>query len=184
LRTWRGTFFGETRRRRLTLAEIDFSIGNVTVKSFLAKAHETNPNWLLIDAKGQSVGRLAVKVATILMGKHKPTYTPHVDCGDCIVVLNTRGLRFGTEPIAHDKLEHFTNKATKKTYARWSGYPGGRKLISAEQMLVQHPEEVLRLAVRRMLPKSKLGRAMLKKLKLFPGDTHPHQSQKPVPYTV
>lgn len=154
------------------------------MKSYLAKAHETTPNWLLIDANGQSVGRLAVKVATILMGKHKPTYTPHVDCGDCIVVLNTKGLRFGTDKVAHKELPHFTMKATKKTYARWSGYPGGRKLISAEQMLIQHPEEVLRLAVKRMLPKTKLGRNMIKKLKLFPGASHPHQSQKPQPYAV
>lgn len=154
------------------------------MKSFLAKAHETTPNWLLIDANGQSVGRLAVKVATILMGKHKPTYTPHVDCGDCVVVLNTRGLRFGVEPIAHEKLPNFTIKATKKIYARWTGYTGGRKLISAEKMLLDHPEEVLRLAVRRMLPKSKLGRAMLKKLKLYSGAEHPHQAQQPQTYQV
>ncbi len=138
----------------------------------------------MVSSSGQSVGRLAVKVATILMGKHKPTYTPHVDCGDCIVVLNTRGLRFGTDKVAHDQLPHFTMKATKKTYARWTGYPGGRKLISAEKMLIQHPEEVLRLAVKRMLPKTKLGRTMIKKLKLFPGGEHPHQSQKPQPYAV
>ncbi len=153
-------------------------------KSFLAKPGEVKPDWMLIDADGQVVGRLAVKLATVLMGKHKPTYTPHVDCGDFIVVINAEKVRFGGRPMAHPTHPNFTAKMLTKTYQRYSRYPNGLKLTPAAEMIERKPEEVLRLAVRRMLPKTKMGRQMLKKLKLYRGDKHPHQAQVPEPRTL
>ena len=153
-------------------------------KSYLAKAGEVKPVWMLVDAEGQVVGRLAVKLATILMGKHKPTYTPHVDCGDFIVVINAEKVRFGGRRMAHPSHPHFTAKMMSKEYDHYTGYPGGRKVRPAAELLDRRPEEILRLAVRRMLPKNKLGRHMLKKLKLYRGTTHPHQSQAPEPKAI
>ena len=153
-------------------------------KSYLAKTGQVKPEWLLIDAEGQIVGRLAVKLATILMGKHKPTYTPHVDTGDFIVVINAEKVRFGGRRMAHATHPHFTSKMNSKIYDHFTGYPGGRKVIPAAEILERRPEEILRLAVRRMLPKNKLGRHMLKKLKLYRGTKHPHQSQVPQPKSL
>lgn len=153
-------------------------------KSFLAKPGEIKPDWLLIDADGQVVGRLAVKLATVLMGKHKPTYTPHVDCGDFVVVINAEKVRFGGRRMAHPTHPNFTSKMLTKTYQRYTRYPGGRKVIPAAEMIERKPEELLRLAVRRMLPKTKMGRQMLKKLKLYRGDQHPHQAQVPEPRSL
>lgn len=153
-------------------------------KSYLAKAGEVKPAWLLVDADGQVVGKLAVKLATILMGKHKPIYTPHVDCGDFVVVINAEKVRFGGRRMAHPTHPHFTSKMASKIYDHYTGYPGGRKLRPAAELLERKPEEILRLAVRRMLPKNKLGRHMLKKLKLYRGSEHPHQAQVPQPKQV
>ena len=153
-------------------------------KSYLAKTGEVKPDWLLVDAEGHIVGRLAVKLATILMGKHKPIYTPHVDTGDFIVVINAEKVRFGGRRMAHATHPNFTAKMLTKTYDHFTGYPGGRKVIPAAEMIERRPEEILRLAVRRMLPKNKLGRHMLKKLKLYRGAKHPHQSQVPQPKAV
>lgn len=153
-------------------------------KSFLAKPGEVKPDWMLIDADGQVVGRLAVKLATVLMGKHKPTYTPHVDCGDFVVVINAEKVRFGGRRMAHPTHPNFTSKMLTKVYQNYTRYPGGRKVIPAAEMLERKPEEILRLAVRRMLPKTKMGRQMLKKLKLYRGDQHPHQAQVPEPRTL
>lgn len=150
-------------------------------KSFLAKPGEIKPDWLLVDADGEVVGRLAVKLATVLMGKHKPTYTPHVDCGDFVVVINAEKVRFGGRRMSHPTHPNFTSKMLTKTYQRYTRYPGGRKVIPAAEILERKPEELLRLAVRRMLPKTKMGRQMLKKLKLYKGDQHPHQAQVPEP---
>ena len=151
-------------------------------KSFLAKPGTVKPDWLLVDADGQIVGRLATKLATILMGKHKPIYTPHVDCGDFVVVINAERVRFGGRRMAHPTHPSFTTKMTTKFYDRYTGYPGGRKQTSAAELIARKPQEILKLAVRRMLPKNKLGRAMLKKLKLYRGSAHPHQAQLPKPY--
>lgn len=148
-------------------------------KTFMAKKETVEPNWFILDADGFIVGRLATKIAMVLMGKHKPTYTPHVDCGDCLVVLNAGRVRFSGHDLAHPDHPYFTTKMQKKTYDRYSGYPGGRTVTSAEDVWARHPEKILEEAVRRMLPKSKLGRAMLKKLKLFTGTEHPHQAQNP-----
>src|SRR5262245_36952994 len=116
---------------------------------------------MLVDADGQVVGRLAVKLATVLMGKHKPTYTPHVDCGDYVVVINAEKVRFGGRRMAHPTHPHFTSKMLTKTYDKYTGYPGGRRVVPAAKILERKPEELLRLAVRRMLPKTTLGRHML-----------------------
>lgn len=150
---------------------------------FLARPGTVTPEWHLVDADGQVVGRLAVKLATILMGKHKPTYTPHVDCGDFVVVVNAAKVRFGTRKVAHKTIPNFTKKMATKTYTHYTGYPGGQKVITAEDLITRRPEEILLMAVKRMLPKSKLGRNMLKKLKVYRDDQHPHQAQVPQPLT-
>lgn len=147
----------------------------------MAKKSDVQQDWHVVDGDNQIVGRLASKLATILMGKHKPTYTPHVDCGDYVVVVNAGKVRFSGQPIAHASHPYFTDKMLTKEYDRYSGYPGGRRVTTAAKLLETKPEEILREAVRRMLPKSKLGRSMLDKLKLYVGETHPHQAQNPQP---
>ena len=124
-----------------------------------------------MDASGLILGRLATKIATVLMGKHKPTYTPHVDVGDFVVVTNAEKVR-----LTGRKLDEIT-------YDRYSYYPGGWKSVTARQMLDKHPERVLSEAVRRMLPKNALGRKMLKKLKVYAGEQHPHAAQQPVAWS-
>jgi large subunit ribosomal protein L13 len=156
---------------------------NVT-KSYLAKPGEVAADWLLIDANDQVVGRLAVKLATILMGKHKPIYTPHVDTGDYIVVINAEKVRFGGRRVSHPTHPNFTSKMLTKTYDHYTGHPAGRKVVPAAELLERKPEQILRLAVRRMLPKTKMGRQMIKKLKLYRGTAHPHQAQAPRPHSV
>lgn len=145
----------------------------------MARKESVQPRWYVVDADGQIVGRLATRLATILMGKHKPTYTPHVDCGDFVVVVNVDKVRFSGAPLAHATHPYFTQKMLTKEYDRYTGYPDGRKVVTAAQLLERKPEEILRLAVRRMLPKNKLGRHMLTKLKLYAGPRHPHQAQQP-----
>lgn len=142
--------------------------------SFLATREdaEANRRWYIVDAKGQVLGRLAARLATILMGKHKPTYTPHVDTGDFVIVLNA-----GDVKITGRKKETMV-------YQRYSGYTGGQKEIPVTRMLERHPERVITEATRRMLPKNKLAGNMLKKLKVYVGDTHPHQAQCPEQLTI
>jgi large subunit ribosomal protein L13 len=153
---------------------------DVTVsKCYLAKPNEVQPQWYVVDAKAQIVGRLATRLARILMGKHKPSYTPHVECGDFIVVVNCEKVRFSGAEMSHPKYEHFTTKMKNKIYERYTGYPGGRRFETAAQLLDRRPDHILREAVRRMLPKNKLGSRMLKKLKIYAGEQHPHQSQNP-----
>ncbi len=135
-------------------------------KTYVAKPGEVQQRWWLVDANGQTVGRLASELATILMGKHRPEYTPHVDTGDFIVVINA------------EKVEMSGKKWEQKEYTWYTGYPGLRSETAATR-LSRRPEQVLREAVRRMLPKSKLGRAMLSKLKVYKGPDHPHQAQNP-----
>ena len=149
-------------------------------KTYVATTPE--PNWYILDADGLIVGRLAARLATVLMGKHKPTYTPHVDTGDCVIVINVEKVRFSGKELAHPTHPYFTNKMLKKTYERYTGYPGGRKITTAARLLESKPEMILGEAVRRMLPKNKLGRKMLKKLKLCTGPDHEHQAQKPEPF--
>ena len=139
------------------------------MKTYMAKPREVDPQWWLFDAQDQVVGRLATRIATILMGKHRPTYTPHVDTGDFIIVLNV------------DKIKFTGNKWNQKTYTWYTGYPGLRSETAASRF-ARKPEQVLRDAVRRMLPKNRIGRKMLSKLKIFQGTDHPHQAQNPQPY--
>ena len=134
----------------------------------MAKPGEVEKKWWVVDAAGKSVGRLASDIAVILMGKHRPTYTPHVDTGDFVIVLNA------------DKVEFSGKKWTQKTYTRYTGYPGLRS-ETAEKIRDRAPERILHMAVRRMLPKNKLASQMLAKMKLYTGSEHPHQAQQPEP---
>ena len=136
------------------------------MKTFVAKEHEVEKKWHLIDAKDRILGRLASKIAIILRGKHKPIFTPHMDAGDYVVVVNA------------DKVALTGDKLEKKIYYRHSGYVGGLKEIPAKEMLLRRPENLIRLAVKGMLPKNSLGRRQLTKLKIYAGPDHPHQAQK------
>jgi large subunit ribosomal protein L13 len=137
------------------------------MKTYSAKPHEVAQNWLLVDAEGQTLGRMATAIATRLRGKHKAEYTPHVDTGDFVVVINA------------DKVRVTGNKTTDKMYHAHSGFPGGLKSISFENLLERAPETVVKLAVKGMLPRTPLGRAMFKKLKVYAGTEHPHSAQQP-----
>ena len=160
------------------------SVNKSTTRSFLAKVGQVKQDWHVVDADGQIVGRLAVRLATILMGKHKPTYTAHVDTGDFVVVVNAERVKFGGRQMAHPTHPYFSQKMLRKTYDYYTKYPGGLKRPTGADLLERHPERILYLAVKRMLPKSKMGRQMLKKLKLYTGPTHPHQAQEPSPLSV
>lgn len=137
-------------------------------KTYMAKPGEIEQKWWHADAEGQVLGRLATRIATLLMGKHRPTYTPHVDTGDYVIVTNV------------EKIVLTGNKWTQKTYTRYTGYPG-QKSETAEHLRNRKPEAILSEAVRRMLPKNKLGRKMLAKLKIYRGPEHHHQAQQPQP---
>ena len=137
------------------------------MKSFMAKKDEVDHKWLLVDADGAVLGRMAAKIAPILMGKTKPAYTPHVDTGDYVIVVNA------------DKIRVTGKKAEQKEYDYYTHHPGGHKFVSFADMMAKKPERVIELAVRRMLPKNKLARKMLKKLKVYRGPEHEHQAQKP-----
>lgn len=139
------------------------------MKTHTPKADEIQRRWWVVDAADKPLGRLASEVARILRGKHKPIYTPHLDTGDYVVVLNASQIRLTGR------------KADQKTYFRHSGYMGGEKLIPFRRMIETHPERVVELAVKGMLPKNSLGRSMRRKLKVYPGTEHPHQSQAPEP---
>jgi len=140
---------------------------SVSMKTFSAKLDEIKHEWLLVDAKNKVLGRTATVIATRLRGKHKPEYTPHIDTGDFVVVINA------------DKLQVTGNKASDKKYYRHSGYPGGIYERTFSQMQEKFPERALLKAVKGMLPKGPLGYAMIKKLKVYAGEAHPHQAQQP-----
>jgi large subunit ribosomal protein L13 len=139
------------------------------MKAYQAKAGELAKHWYVIDADGMVVGRLAAQIAPILMGKHRPTYTPHIDTGDYVIVTNVEKVVFTGE------------KWRQKSYQRYTGYPGGQKEEAAWKLFQRRPERILELAVQRMMPKNKIGRHMLAKLKLYVGPNHPHQAQQPIP---
>ncbi len=141
------------------------------MKTYMARKGEVDRRWFLVDAQGQVLGRLASRIASLLRGKVRPQFTPHLDTGDFVVVVNAGQVR-----LTGRKLDH-------KFYYRHSGYLGGLKTTTARQLLQRKPEEVLRQAVRGMLPKNSLGRHLLKKLKIYAGGEHPHQAQQPVPLT-
>ncbi len=139
------------------------------MRTFTEKTANIRQAWYVVDAQGQTLGRLAARIAPILKGKHKPTYTPHLDCGDFVIVINAEKVR-----VTGRKLD-------QKQYYRHSEYPGGLSSISLRDQLERHPERVLEAAVRGMLPKNRLGRRMFKKLKVYAGGSHPHQAQQPKP---
>jgi large subunit ribosomal protein L13 len=130
-------------------------------------AQTVTPQWFVVDAADQVVGRLAVRIADILRGKHKPQYTPHCDTGDFVVVINAAKVKFTGK------------KWEQKTYQTFSGYAGGQKIITAMELLERKPEEILHLAVKRMVPRNRLGRQQMTKLKIYAGPSHPHQAQDP-----
>lgn len=137
------------------------------MKTYAVKASEIDRGWWLIDATDQPLGRLATRVATLLAGKHKPTWSPHLDTGDHVIVVNA------------SKIRVTGNKLTQKRYYRHSNYPGGLREESLEDLLARRPERVVESAVRGMLPSNRLGRAMIHKLKVYAGPDHPHEAQRP-----
>jgi len=140
--------------------------------TFTPRPSDIQRAWHVVDAEDAVLGRLATEVANLLRGKHKPIYAPHVDTGDHVIVVNAA------------KLDISARKAVEKQYYRHSGYPGGLKQSSLQEMIERHPDRVIKLAVKGMLPKGRLGRAMLKKLRVYPGAAHPHAAQNPVDHAL
>lgn len=143
------------------------------MRSYMAKKCDVPKGWHVVDATGKAPGRLATQVATVLMGKHRPTYTPHVDTGEFVVIVNA------------EKVRLTGRKTEDKRYYRYSGYQGGLRSKTAKEVLASgRPEDVVYLAVRKMLPKTRLGRQMIRKLKVYAGPVHPHSAQAPQPLSV
>ncbi|MBF2760801.1 MAG: 50S ribosomal protein L13 [Ectothiorhodospiraceae bacterium AqS1] len=138
-----------------------------SVNTFTAKPLEVERKWFVVDASGRPLGRLASEIAKRLRGKHKPEYTPHVDTGDCIIVINAAKVRLTG------------NKASQKTYYRHTGYPGGIRATGFEKMIAEKPQRVIEIAVKGMLPKGPLGRTMFRKLRVYRGSDHRHEAQQP-----
>jgi large subunit ribosomal protein L13 len=142
-------------------------VNTLSYKTVSANTETSGKKWLLVDAEGQTVGRLASKVANLVRGKHKPNYTPHADCGDNVIVINAAKISFsGT------KLEN-------KTYVRYTGYPGGQKSLTAQELLERNPSRVIEKAIKGMLPKNTLGRKLYTNVKVYAGESHKHEAQTP-----
>ena len=141
-------------------------------QTYFAKAGEVDKRWHIVDADGKRLGRMATEIATVLMGKHRPEYTPHIDTGDFVIVTNA------------DKVVLTGRKAEQKIKTSYSGYPGGLRAVTYGELLERRPEHVVEDAIRRMLPKGRLGRQMLKKLKVYKGTEHPHSAQQPVEMSI
>ena len=141
-------------------------LSEIKVTQSLRK-EDVEPNWWVLDAEKQTLGRLATKAAVLLRGKHKPEFTPHVDCGDFVIIINA------------EKVKVEGKRFTKKEYFHHTGYPGGVKIKSYQELILKNPEFIISHAVKGMLPKNKLGRKIYKKLKVYTGNTHPHAAQKP-----
>ena len=142
------------------------------MKTYVAKPTDRERDWLVVDATGQTLGRLATQIADTLRGKRKPTYTPHIDTGDFVIVVNA------------EKISVTGNKIRDKRYYRHSGYPGGLRSVSYASLMATSPEKAVEKAIRGMLPKNSLGRKTLSKLKVYAGPDHPHQAQRPQPYEI
>jgi large subunit ribosomal protein L13 len=142
-------------------------MSTVATKTYVAKPTDREREWVLLDANGRTLGRLATQIADLLRGKRKPAYTPHIDTGDFVVVINA------------DKVAVTGNKRADKRYYRHSGYPGGLRSRSFDEMMARRPEEVIRLAVKGMMPRNRLSRKQITKLKIYAGADHPHAAQKP-----
>lgn len=144
----------------------------MNTKTYTPKASEIQRDWYVVDAEGKTLGRLATEVARVLRGKHKPTYTPHMDMGDCVIIVNA------------EKVHVTGNKSRDKLYYRHSQYPGGLRALNMEQLQRRHPTRPVEKAVRGMLPKNILGTKMFKKLRVYAGPDHPHEAQQPKPLPV
>ena len=142
-------------------------MNTLSYKTVSANKQTVDKQWIVVDAEGEILGRLSSKIAMVIRGKNKPSYTPHVDCGDNVIVINA------------DKVKLTGNKMGDKTYVRYTGYPGGQRFISPKELLAKHPERIVEKAVRGMLPKNRLGRALYKNLHVYAGPTHPHAAQSP-----
>ncbi len=142
------------------------------MKTYQTKKEEAEHRWYVVNAEGRVLGRLATELAKVLRGKNKPSFTPHVDTGDCVVVVNA------------SKVVLTGKKMKDKKYYHHTGYPGGIRETNAEKLLAKKPTEMVRIAVKGMLPKNSLGRQMLRKLKIYAGPSHPHEAQKPVPFEI
>jgi len=142
-------------------------VDTLSYKTKSAKNEEVERKWFVIDAEGEKVGRMCSQIAHILRGKHKPSYTPHIDCGDHVIVINAEKVRFTGQ------------KMDQKEYQTYSGYPGGQKTATARELLEKRPIRVVELAVKGMLPKNRLGRQMFRKLFVYEGPDHPHAAQQP-----
>jgi large subunit ribosomal protein L13 len=142
-------------------------VNTLSYKTVSAKKETVTRRWFIVDAEGETVGRLSSRIASILMGKNKPSYTPHVDTGDYVIIVNAEKVRFTG------------NKWSDKVYLSYSLYPGGQKSTTAKEMLAKHPIRILEKSIKGMLPKTKLGNAMYKKLFVYTGNEHPHAAQKP-----
>ncbi|HRZ39387.1 MAG TPA: 50S ribosomal protein L13 [Candidatus Omnitrophota bacterium] len=141
-------------------------------KTYIPKINEIEHKYFIVDAQDKILGRVATRVATILRGKHKPIFTPHLDTGDRVIIINA------------GKVRVTGNKTKQKTYTRYSGYPSGLRTVTFEEMIKKAPAKAMRLAVDRMLPKGKLGNTLRTRLKVYAGDSHPHTAQKPVPLDI
>jgi ribosomal protein L13, bacterial type len=142
-------------------------VNTLSYKTVSANKRTVNKEWIVVDAEGEILGRLSSQIAKVIRGKHKPSYTPHVDCGDNVIVINA------------DKVKLTGNKLEDKVYSRYTGYPGGQRFASPKQFLAKHPERIVEHAVRGMLPKNRLGRALFKNLYVYAGSEHPHTAQNP-----
>ena len=142
-------------------------MNTLSYKTVSANKQTVNKQWIVVDAEGEILGRLSSKIAMVIRGKNKPSYTPHVDCGDNVIVINA------------EKVKLTGNKLSDKTYVRYTGYPGGQRFISPKELLEKHPERIVEKAVRGMLPKNRLGRALYKNLHVYAGTEHPHAAQSP-----
>ncbi len=142
-------------------------MNTLSYKTVSANKKTVNKEWVVVDAQGEILGRLSSKIAIMIRGKHKPSFTPNVDCGDNVIVINA------------DKVKLTGNKFAEKQYVSYTGYPGGQKFISPKELMEKHPTRVVEKAVRGMLPKNRLGRAIFKNLFVYAGDTHPHEAQSP-----
>jgi large subunit ribosomal protein L13 len=149
-----------------------FHVMAPSTKTYVAKPTDRERNWLIVDANGKTLGRLATQIADVLRGKRKPEYTPHIDTGDFVVVINA------------EKIHVSGNKRQDKRYYRHSGYPGGLRSRTFEEMLNRRPEEIIRLAVKGMMPRNRLARKQLTKLKIYAGSEHPHVAQNPQPLEI
>jgi large subunit ribosomal protein L13 len=155
-----------------TGGETPAGAGNMRIKTYTPKPEDIQREWLVVDAKDQTLGRLASQIAHLLRGKHKPMFSPHMDVGDYVIVINC------------DKVRVTGRKLDQKLYHWHSGYPGGLRSRTLREQMDRYPERVIEAAVRGMLPKNKLGRQMIKKMKVYKGDSHPHAAQKPKVYEL